>query len=156
MKTIIIYMSVHHGNTEKIARVMAEVLDAKLVKVKEVNINELSEYDLIGFGSGIYMGKHHKSLLYFIDNVPEVKNRKAFIFSTSGMRRGKFFNRFDIALKGKLLEKGFDVVEEFSCLGLDTVGLFKLVGGINKGRPNEKDLENAIKFAGNLKNGGII
>ena len=91
------------------------------------------------------MGKHHESLLRFIDKVPEVKNKKAFIFSTSGMKRCKFFNRFDIALKRKLSENGFDVVGEFYCLGLDTVGLFKLVDGINKGRPNEKDLENAKK-----------
>ncbi len=55
MKTLIIYISIHHSNTERIAKAMAEILDAKLVKSNEVHINDLLEYDLIGFGSGIYL-----------------------------------------------------------------------------------------------------
>ena len=51
---MIIYVSVHHGNTAKIAQIMAEVLNAKLVKPNQVNIDELLNYELIGFGSGIY------------------------------------------------------------------------------------------------------
>lgn len=35
---------------------------------------------------------------------------------------------------------------EFSCKGYDTFGPFKLVGGIAKGHPDERDLENARKF----------
>ena len=34
----------------------------------------------------------------------------------------------------------------YSCLAYDTFGPFKLVGGINKGRPNEDDLQNAVEF----------
>lgn len=35
---------------------------------------------------------------------------------------------------------------EFGCKGYDTFGPFKLVGGIAKGRPNERDLEKAQAF----------
>jgi len=66
MKTIIIYISVHHGNTEKAAKVMADILDADLLQVKQADANMLGQYDLIGFGSGIYFGKHHESLLAFV------------------------------------------------------------------------------------------
>jgi hypothetical protein len=31
----------------------------------------LAEYDLIGFGSGIYYGKHHKTLLDFVAGLPQ-------------------------------------------------------------------------------------
>ncbi len=85
MKTLIIYQSIHHDNTEKIAKVMANVLEAKLVKPQELDISTVAEYDLIGFGSGIYWGKHHKSLLNMVDKLPSQKNKKAFIFSTSGV-----------------------------------------------------------------------
>lgn len=34
----------------------------------------------------------------------------------------------------------------YSCLAYDTFGPFKLVGGINKGRPNEDDLQKAVEF----------
>lgn len=48
-------------NTEKIAKVMAEALNAKLVKVEDIQPEELADYDLIGFGSGIYGYKHHQN-----------------------------------------------------------------------------------------------
>ena len=60
-KTMIIYNSVHHGNTKKVAEAMADVLEAKLVKPQDVDINTIVEYDLVGFGSGVYVGKHHKN-----------------------------------------------------------------------------------------------
>ena len=56
-----VYISMHHGNTEKIAKTMAKILDADLVQVKQVDAIMLEQYDLIGFGSGIYFGKHHES-----------------------------------------------------------------------------------------------
>ena len=43
-------------------------------------------------------------------------------------------------------EKGCPVLGEFGCQGYDTFGPFKLVGGIAKGHPNERDLENARSF----------
>lgn len=46
MSALIIYHSIHHGNTEKIARAIAEVLKARLVKSDEADINTLSDYDL--------------------------------------------------------------------------------------------------------------
>jgi len=155
MKTLIIYESIHHCNTEKIAKVMAEVLNAKLIKSNEVNINKLYKYDLIGFGSGIYFGKHHENLLNLIDKIPLMKNKKAFIFATSGVGNGilqlPYYCDFNRLLKKKLLEKGFDIIGKFSCRGYDTYGLLKYIGGISKGRPNEKDLENARNFAKNLR-----
>jgi flavodoxin len=47
------------------------------------------------------------------------------------------------SLKEKLMNRGYSIVDEFSCKGWDTWGPMKLFGGINKGRPNEKDLAEA-------------
>ena len=154
MKALIIYISVHHGNTEKVAKVMANILDADLLKVKQVNVIMLEQYDLIGFGSGIYVGKHHKSLLDFVDKLPVIRNKKAFIFSTSGLRRIRFIHNFDEPLKEKLQRKGFDIIGEFSCRGFDTSWAAMIVGGINRNRPNTKDLRRAEDFARGLKDRG--
>jgi flavodoxin len=150
MKTLVIYVSIHHGNTEKVAKEMAAVLDAKLLRPWEVNVSSLSEYDLIGFGSGVYFQKHHKALLNLVDKLPKVERRKAFVFSTSGARKLLLFNDFDRPLREKLLGKGFGIVGEFSCRGVDTAWPFKLVGGISKGRPSKEDLAQARKFAQGL------
>jgi flavodoxin len=70
MKVLIVYTSFHHFNTLKIAQEIAKVLHAKLVKPNEINPQDVVKYDLVGFGSGIYFWKHHKSLLEFVDRLP--------------------------------------------------------------------------------------
>jgi len=154
MKALIIYFSVHHGNTEKVAKVMANVLDASLLQIRQADASMLERYNLIGFGSGIYFGKHHQSLLDFVDNLPMLTNKKAFIFSTSGLRKIRFVHDFDRPLKERLQQKGLNIIGEFSCRGLDTYRATRLVGGINKGRPNARDLRQAEDFARGLKNSG--
>lgn len=37
-------------------------------------------------------------------------------------------------------------VRIFGCTSFDTFSLLKLIGGLNKGRPNEKGFKNAIVF----------
>ena len=51
-----------------------------------------------------------------------------------------------------LQQKGFEVIGEFGCLGFDTFALTKLVGGINKGRPNQEYLQKAEDFDKDLMN----
>lgn len=70
MKVLLIYSSIHHGNTEKIARAMGKSINADIIETRNLKINTLNEYDLIGFGSGIYYGKLHKNILELIDKLP--------------------------------------------------------------------------------------
>jgi len=154
MKILIVYISVHHGNTEKVARTMADALAADLIQVREASAAVLEQYDLIGFGSGIYFGRHHESVLDFVDKLPVLRNKKAFIFSTSGLRKIPLVHDFDRSLKKKLQRKGFSVIAEFSCRGLDTYRATRLVGGLNRGRPNAEDLKRAEEFARDLSDSG--
>lgn len=147
MKTAIIYKSIHHVNTKKIAEEIASVLEAELIDLKDVNIGIINEFDLIGFGSGIYNNKPHKELMKFVKTMENVENKKAFVFSTSGRKKPEF----NIMLKEKLSNKGFEVIGEFNCKGFDTVGPLRLFGGINKGKPDEEDFKNARDFANGLK-----
>ena len=148
MKTLIVYTSVHHQNTEKVAKVMAEELEADLIPTMKAQPGMLAAYDLVGFGSGIYFMKHHKTLLRFVETLPAGTKNRAFVFSTSG--DGK--REHHAALKEKLVNRGFSIVDEFSCKGWDTWGPMKLFGGINKGRPDEDDVAGARAFARGLKN----
>ena len=138
-----IYASVHHGNTQKIGKIIAKPLSADILNINEVNVNDLSDYDLIGFGSGIYYGKFHKDIIDFINKLPISKGKKAFVFSTSG--QGK--NDYNNSIENKLKEKGYEVVGSFACNGYDTYGPFKLIGGVAKGRPNNEDIQDAKSFA---------
>ena len=142
MKKLVIYSSVHHGNTEKVAKAMAQALKAEVIKAESVDVKTIQDYDLIGFGSGIYGGKVHKSMLKLIENLPEMQNKRVFVFSTSGVGKKDYNN--DTA--EKLSAKGCTVAGSFACRGYDTFGPFKLIGGIAKGRPNDEDILNAKNF----------
>ncbi len=147
MKAIIIYVSIAHGNTEKVARAMSETLDIELFKPAEVNPETLGDYDLVGFGSGIYNGKHHQDIFDLVARMPASPGKEAFVFSTSGYGTTKPNEK----LIKELEAKGFKVIGNFACKGLDTAGINKLYGGAAKGRPNEEDLQAARVFARNLK-----
>ena len=151
MKSLLVLFSYHHNNTEKIANVFAKVLDAQIKTPKQINSEELQEYDLIGFGSGIYGGKHHELLLDLADNLPQVTDKKAFIFSTSAIIRGAKVAKDHSLLREKLQSKGYIIVDEFGCKGFNTNSFMKYFGGMNKGRPNAEDLKHAEEFAQNLK-----
>jgi flavodoxin len=151
MKSLLILYSYHHKNTEKIARIFAKVLDAQIKTPQQVNLEELQEYSLIGFGSGIYSEKHHEYLLDLADRLPPVTNKKAFIFSTSAIMGDAKVAKDHSLLREKLQSKGYIIVDEFSCKGFNTNSFLKLFGGMNKGRPNDEDLKNAEEFASNLK-----
>lgn len=151
MKTLLVLYSYHHMNTEKVAKVMAKVFDAPIKTPDQVDPNELQEYGLVGFGGGIYGAKHHESLLDLADNLPKVSSKKAFIFSTSAIMGKEKVAEDHLTLRKKLESKGYIIVDEFACKGFNTNSFLKYLGGMNKGRPNAQDLENARKFAERLK-----
>lgn len=150
MKAAIVLVSYHHNNTEKVAKEMAAVLGADVKKVGTFDPSELAGYDLLGFGSGIYLGRHHRRLLKMVANMPAV-NKNAFILSTSGANPSRL--GCHKALRAALQDKGLNVIDEFNCPGYDTVLLVRLLTrgrGANEGRPNEEDLKKAQAFAKNL------
>jgi flavodoxin len=159
MKSLIILYSYHHRNTEKIADVLARVLDAQIRSPQQVNPEELWDYDLLSFGSGIYAEKLHGSILDLADRLPQVTGKKAIVFSTNGAPASLFsdsMSRDQMAknhrlIKEKLQAKGYAIVGEFSCPGFNTNSFLRYLGGLNKGRPNAEDLKRAEEFAQGLR-----
>ncbi|MHA1958740.1 MAG: flavodoxin family protein [Candidatus Thorarchaeota archaeon] len=151
MNSLLVLFSYHHKNTEKIANVFAKVLDAQIMTPQQVDPEELQQYDLVGFGSGIYGEKHHKSLLDLADRLPQVTDLKALIFSTSAIMGKDKVAKDHSTLREKLQSKGYLIVDEFACLGFNTNSFLRYFGGMNKGRPNAEDLKHAEEFAQGLK-----
>ena len=48
-------------------------------------------------------------------------------------------------------DKHDNLVGRFSCKGFDTFGPFKLIGGVAKGHPDDRDLAAAVEFYKKLK-----
>ena len=150
MKSIVIVKSIHHDNTVKVANAIAKVLDAEVKNPKDVKPEALADYDLIGFGSGVYGAQLHAALLKLADNLPQASNKKVFLFSTGGISSEKKAIDDHSKLREKLESKGYIIVDNFQCKGFNTNSFLKYLGGMNKGRPNAEDLKNAEEFAEKL------
>jgi flavodoxin len=84
MKTLIVCVSMSHGNTRQVAEAIGEVLGAAVVEPEEVAPVDAASYDLLGVGSGIYGMMFHARLWRFARSLPKVRGTPAFLFATSG------------------------------------------------------------------------
>lgn len=151
MKSLILLYSYHHGNTEKIAQVFSKILDAPIMRTRDLVPSDVYDFDLVCFGSGIYGDQHHPSMLEFVDRLTPEEGKKAFIFSTAAISTKAKIATDHSHVRDKLESKGYTVVGEYQCVGFNTNSFLKYIGGMNKGRPNAKDLMKAEEIATKIK-----
>lgn len=143
-KVLIVYASIHHGNTKKVVDALTEKYTFETVDATKVKNMDLSQYDVIGFASGVYAFNLHQSIIEFAStNLPS--DKKVFIISTSAMNKD-----FSGSLVKIIDEKKCKLIGKYSCFGYNTFGPFKLVGGTSKGHPDQKDIDAAIQFYADL------
>jgi ferredoxin len=142
-KCIIICESIYNDNTLKLARAMAQTLGCYCITVNEALLLNLDDYETIGLGSGIYFGKHHPKLFEVVEKLNSTK-QDVFIVSSRG---NPFLGKYHQPLKDALNEKNKNVIGEFSVRGYDETSPWVIIGGGHKGKPDEKDLKKAVRFA---------
>lgn len=147
MKTAIIYYSKHHGNTKKLLDAIksrsSDEID--LVEAASAQEKDFSGYDMIGFASGIYYSKFDKRVLECAKNCTPEKKDVFFIY-TCGAQKPEYTK----AVRDALSDKKVNILGEYGCLGLDTFGPFKLMGGIAKNHPDQSDVDGAVAFYNGL------
>lgn len=141
MKTAIVYYSKHHGNTKKLLDAIAAKHPVTLIDVTENPDADLAGFDRVGFASGIYYSKFHKSLLKFAEEkLPQ--GMPVFFLYTYGAEKESYTQAISEAV-GKHNAR---ILGAYGCFGFNTFGPFKLVGGLAKGHPDSNDLTRAIAF----------
>lgn len=147
MKTAIIYYSQHHGKTKKLLDAIKSSSsdEITLIDVTAQSSADLSDYDMIGFASGIYYSKFEKRVLSFAkDYLPNGKN--VFFIYTYGAKKDGYTSAIREAVAGK----NANVIGEYGCFGFNTFGPFKLIGGIAKNHPDNDEIQEAVAFYNNL------
>lgn len=151
IKSLIFYYSTYRRNTEKVAQLFAEKYDFELINIKDmdgVSINDIiNDYDLIGFGSGVYKENLSPKLFRLVENL-DLKNKNVFVFSTSGVGM-KFYNNKLIRLlesKGAICKGSFACKGSLNASEFSNKKIFNIMGKLSQGHPNDKDFENAEKF----------
>lgn len=110
MKSIVIYYS-QTGNTKSIAEAIYRGMrqvdeDSHIVPLKNVDVQDLPGYDLIGIGSPVFGFQEPPFITDFINSWPSLKGKYGFSFCTHGTLAGAFVARTVAALR----EKGLTVV----------------------------------------------
>ena len=142
LRTAIVYQSPHHGNTKKL-------LDAIVNAYPEVELIQAGNepfdpagYDAIGFASGVYAGKLHRKVRKVLDELSGIGKKAFFLYTCGDNEGGKYGERYVQTLQ----DKGFESCGYFWCVGHDSFGPLRLVGGIHKGKPDTDDQKDAVSF----------
>lgn len=147
MKTLIVCCSIHHGNTRKLVDAIAAQGNVTVIDASATDVTDCSDYDLIGFSSGIYYQKFHENILKWAKtNLP--LNKKVFFLYTCGVKRQNYTD----AIRQIAERKNAKIQGCYGSLGFDTFGPLKLVGGIAKGHPNDEDISSAVRFFLEIRN----
>ena len=140
-KTVIIYGSKHHGNTRKLVKAVCGKYEITQIDASSQHRADLSEYELIGFASGIDFGKFYNCVEVFLkENLPD--NKKVFFLYTCA----KTSPRFTKTIREEAQKKGAVLLGEYGCRGYNTYGPWKLLGGMNRNHPSASEVEGAVRF----------
>ncbi|MFB0567809.1 MAG: flavodoxin family protein [Candidatus Bathyarchaeia archaeon] len=108
IKAIVVYDS-RFGNTEKIARALARGMEKQgvkvdCVKVDEVDVQKLVEYDFLAIGGPTHMLGMSEPMKEFLEELKtvDISGKKGFCFDTRVQSR---LNRFDLNSAAKRIEK---------------------------------------------------
>ncbi len=146
MKTGIIYYSAHHGNTKKLLDAIRQADEnVDLINVTEED-RDLSGYDRIGIASGIYYGSFAKQVLAYAEKHLPI-GRPVFLICTCGAPRKSYYDQ----IRKVMQMRRNDELGTYQCLGFDTFGPFRLIGGIAKNHPTADEVAGAVRFYRDLK-----
>ncbi len=157
MKAVMVYFS-QTGNTKKVSRAMAEAMREKGCRVEEVTLKkarsaDLEKADVIGIGAPCFMSQAPTPVKEFLKSLPGLEGRAAFVFATSGGGPGRVL--YDMA--SILEDKGARVAGGYLARG-ECFYPAPCIYGRFPGRPDEKDLDGARRFAhslaGHVSSGG--
>ena len=141
MKALIVYDSVY-GNTEKIARAIAEAItpsgEVKVLGVGEANPSELASTDLLIVGSPTHAGRPTPAVQALLNKVPKLQGINVAAFDTRiTTKLVRVFGYAAGRIAGNLKRKGGTLIAS-------PVGFF-VTGG--KGPLKEGELERAAGWA---------
>jgi flavodoxin/NAD-dependent dihydropyrimidine dehydrogenase PreA subunit len=135
------------GNTQKVAKAMADAFkgegcQAQVIPLENADPAKVMKCDIFAVGSPCFASKVPSPVMKFLQDVPSLKGKPVFVFSTSGGAPGRVL--YD--LKEMCEKKGAHVVGGLLIRG-ELFYKVPCVLGRFPGRPNNEDLSKAKHFA---------
>lgn len=111
MNAIVIF-DTKFGNTEKVAKGIAEVLNTKAVKASEIELSSLEEYDLVVVGSPTHAWNMSKDMKKFFNQLKgkSFQGKRAATFDTK--YKSRFAGSAAKKIQSKLKKLDFEIALE--------------------------------------------
>ncbi len=132
MARIAVFVDSRDGNTRKVADAIAGELH---VEVGDIAVSLPEDAGILFLGSGTYGGAPGIGMMKFVTDNP-FSGRKAALFSTAASSAGS--KKMIGAMADAMERKGAEIIGCWHCAGKFLI--------LNRGRPNEEDLENEKKI----------
>ena len=143
-KIAIFYYSYHTNSTKKLCEAINK--DYPNIEIFSLTDGEaqadISEYDYIGFASGIYWFDFGSPVYEHLKKIKNLNGKPCFALSTSGSASDKY--RF--YLQKTIEEFGGKFLDGFACQGFVNYFPLNIFGGKNKGKPDAADIKNCEEF----------
>jgi flavodoxin/ferredoxin len=146
MNVVLIYFS-QTGNTRRVAEKMAEAFReaghvTRTISLKKASLQDVVRGDLLGIGTPCFSSQAPTPIKIFLQNLPTLEKKRAFVFATSGGAPGRVL--YDLTCL--LQSKGADVIGGFLARG-ELHHPSPCLHGRMPNRPNAEDLAQAQRFA---------
>ena len=82
-KTAIVFASTHHQNTRKLADAIAAAHDVTLIDATRCEVADLTNYDIIGFASGIDFSRFYAPVEAFLARNLPLGKRVFFLYTAA-------------------------------------------------------------------------
>jgi flavodoxin len=112
MKTCVLYFSMT-GNTRRFAEAISDALNIPVFDVNDAELSAVNDFDTLILGTPVHGSNPSKGILSFIDRLPDGKGKRAVLFCTCRLWKGRTFGK----LKKELKKKNYETVLSVSKRG---------------------------------------
>jgi flavodoxin len=112
MKTCVLYFSMT-GNTRRFAEAISDALNIPVFDVNDAELSAVNDFDTLILGTPVHGSNPSKGILSFIDRLPDGKGKRAVLFCTCRLWKGRTFGK----LKKELKKKNYETILSVSKRG---------------------------------------
>jgi flavodoxin len=113
MKPCVLYFS-RTGNTKRMAEAISESVKAPVFAMTSSEPSVVDDFDLLIVGTPVEGFRPAKETMDFVERLPKTEGKKAILFCTHALWKGRTFK----VLKKELSRKGYDTILDVSKKGM--------------------------------------
>ena len=105
MKPCVLYFS-RTGNTKRMAEAISEATKAPVFSMTSFDLSAVEDFDLLIVGTPVEGFRPAKETVEFVERLPKTEGKKAIVFCTCALWKGRTFS----VLTKELSRKGYETV----------------------------------------------